>query len=128
MLLEGRSPLHASLLLGVVWGLWHLPVRWSQHPRPFYDFFAFFLTYGILVIGLSVLFTWFFLRTHGAIFPVVLLHASYNAMVSFVTSPTATAEGLGCVLWLMVTTWLTALLIIRFGGLREPTAPTAEMP
>lgn len=118
MLLEGRSALQASLVLGGAWGLWHLPLRWSQHPGDSYDFFVFFLVYCVLVAGLSVIFTWFFLRTRGAIFPVVLLHAAYNAMVVFVMLPTSAAEGWSCVLWLTATVWVAAVLVYRLGGLR----------
>jgi len=125
MLLEGKSPLQASLILGGAWGLWHLPVRWSQYSGQLYDFLVFFLIYCSLVTALSVVFTWFFLRTHGAIFPVVLLHASYNAMVTFVVNPTADAQGLGCVLWLTATMSLAAAITYWRGGL-QPTL--SEMP
>lgn len=62
-LLRRMPPLTASLVLGVIGGLWHLPI----------DLYAGFAVEGagagvmriIYVLPLSVLFTWFYLRSKG---------------------------------------------------------------
>lgn len=77
-LLERMSPLRASLAVGVVWGLWHLPI----------DLYAGFGVEGagavlmrvIYALPLSVLFTWFYLSSTGSLLVVLLLHTSLNVM------------------------------------------------
>lgn len=75
-MLEGRSALTASLLLGALWSLFHLPLflpgqQYSQVPLwpvPFE------------IIGMAVLITWLFLHTHGSVLLTALFHASMNAL------------------------------------------------
>lgn len=77
-LLRERSPLGASLVLAVVSGLWHLPV----------DLYAGFGVAGpaailariVFLIPVSIIFTWFYLRSKGGLLIAVLLHTSINVM------------------------------------------------
>jgi len=127
MLLRTRDPLRASLYLGVVWGLWHLPLRWGEWSGQPDAFFNFFLIFCIMTTGLAVIFTWMFLQTRGALFPVILLHAVFNVAVNLFVNPTATWQGMGLVLWLAATVWLAALLIYRLGGLRKSANSTGPL-
>ncbi len=70
-LLENNSPFRASLIIGVLWGLWHLPVLIG---RDIVSIAAF----SLLAIGLSMLFTWLFQGSNGSLIPVLLLHATQN--------------------------------------------------
>jgi membrane protease YdiL (CAAX protease family) len=77
-LLRERSPLGASLVLAVVSGLWHLPI----------DLYAGFgvtsagavLVRILFLIPVSILFTWFYLRSKGSVLVAMLLHTSVNVM------------------------------------------------
>ena len=77
-LLQRMSPLAASVVLGVVWGLWHLPI----------DLAAGFGLQGvgavlarvIYAVPVSILFSWFYLRTGGSLLIALLLHTSLNLM------------------------------------------------
>ena len=71
MLRLGMSPLSASLVLGVVWGVWHLPFYWSggQTGIPYPFFLA-------LTVGQSLTYTALFLRSRGSVLPAILLHAT----------------------------------------------------
>jgi uncharacterized protein len=60
---ERFSPVRATLLLGVVWGLWHIPV-YGPLAFPFITMLAFFYTY-------------LYNRT-GSVLLVILLHASFT--------------------------------------------------
>lgn len=67
----------ATLIVGVFWGLWHLPlflVTGAKGPFSFPDFGMFLLG----VIFWSVFLTWIFNRTGGSVFMVILLHAVLN--------------------------------------------------
>ena len=71
MLRLGMSPLHASLVLGIVWGVWHLPFYWSsgQTGIPYPLFLA-------LTVGQSLIYTALYLRSRGSLIPAILLHAT----------------------------------------------------
>jgi hypothetical protein len=66
----------ASLLLGVVWTVWHLPLFYSvgtvQSHLPMG-------LYALSAIASSVLFAWLFNRSRGSIVPVLVLHTAVNA-------------------------------------------------
>ncbi len=65
------SPFRASLLIGVLWGLWHLPVLLSRGPVSIVLFL-------ILAVGLSFLFTLMFNGSGGSLIPGLLFHAIQN--------------------------------------------------
>jgi hypothetical protein len=66
----------ASLLLGVVWAVWHLPLFYmagtpqSQTPVS---------TFTASTIALSVLFAWLSNRTLQSVWPALVLHTAINA-------------------------------------------------
>ena len=65
----------SSLLLGGIWGLWHLPLFFlpgsSQNQGLLGAFF-------VLVVATSVFYTWLFDRSAGSVIPVLLLHSASN--------------------------------------------------
>lgn len=74
-LLEKRSPLIASLILGVLWGLWHLPTflvpGTPQYGLPLTAFV-------LLTIEYSILMTWVFLYSAGSVLVATLFHGAIN--------------------------------------------------
>jgi membrane protease YdiL (CAAX protease family) len=74
---ERFGPLGASLVVGLIWALWHLPLFYlPNEAAPFYDrpFWGLFVT----VLMMSVLFTWVWNNTGGSVLAVILLHATFN--------------------------------------------------
>jgi membrane protease YdiL (CAAX protease family) len=80
LLLERRSPVTASLILGVIWGVWHLPTfvipGTPQYGLPFAAFL-------LLTIEYSILMTWVFLHTHGSVLIATLFHGAINLSQGF---------------------------------------------
>jgi len=75
-LLNGRSALSASLLLGLVWGIWHLPAFLIQGlPQNQFSLPAFL----VACAALSVLMTWVYQYTSGSILFAILIHWIFNA-------------------------------------------------
>ncbi|WP_423999141.1 CPBP family intramembrane glutamic endopeptidase [Haloarcula salina] len=72
---ESYSALASSLLIGVGWFAWHLPLFLvsgsSQAGDPVYY-------YALAVIALSVVFTWVYNETGGSVLATMVLHASVN--------------------------------------------------
>lgn len=72
------SPFRASLIIGVLWGAWHLPVLIGR------DLLS-IVAFALLAIGLSMLFTWLFNGSGGSLIPVLLFHATQNWEEGFET-------------------------------------------
>lgn len=74
-LLNNRSGVSASLILGVLWSFWHLPTFFTpgmpQAGVPL-------LPYTLTLIGLTTLFTWLFQNTRGSLLIATLFHGAYN--------------------------------------------------
>jgi len=79
-----HSPLVASLLLSVVWGLWHVPLHLQGvYHGIFPDGLPGILLRIVTTIPTTVLFTWCFNRTRGNLWLVVLLHTAVNNTAGF---------------------------------------------
>ena len=86
-LVQRYSALVASVVLGVLWGLWHLPLLFTEGTALFGQPIWLLLAD---IVAKSILFTWVFLLTRGSVLIAALLHATTNL---FVVSPTVAAAG-----------------------------------
>jgi len=67
------SALRASVVIGVVWGLWHVPMILTGTGD-----FTVFWEYMLNVIAMSVILGWLYNNTEGALPVVMIAHASHN--------------------------------------------------
>src|SRR5215210_3615284 len=112
-LLTRYNALVASLVLGVLWGLWHLPLVWTEGATMYQQPVWLFL---MDVTAKSVLFTWVFLHTRGSVLLAMLLHAATNL---FVVSPTLTGTGdLTLLLLAAAAKWVMVVVVIVVAGPR----------
>lgn len=66
----------ASLALGIIWGLWHVPLFFiSESSQNSGSMLAFF----VLIIATSVFYAWLYNRSEGSVLPVVVLHTASNS-------------------------------------------------
>jgi membrane protease YdiL (CAAX protease family) len=82
--LESHRPLAASLVIGISWALWHLPLLWTPGIQVFQ------LPWWLLIFDVparSVFFTWVFRRADGSVLLAALFHGATNL---FVVSPSVT--------------------------------------
>lgn len=76
------SPLVSSLILGVLWSVWHAPVRFGGlEAKSLSDT----LVEWVLIVLVNVIFTWFFNRTKGSILVTALVHPAMNTNGTFLT-------------------------------------------
>jgi membrane protease YdiL (CAAX protease family) len=73
------TPLISSLILGPLWGLYHLPALllsgFPQQDLPIVPFI-------VASLALTILVTWTFNHTRGSLIPVFLYHFSFNLMLN----------------------------------------------
>lgn len=66
----------ASLMLGVIWAAWHLPLFYSAGTLQSHLPMGWYM---LSALASSVLFAWLFNRSRGSIVPVLALHTAVNA-------------------------------------------------
>lgn len=74
-LLQRYSPVTSSLIVGIIWAVWHLP-NFLMPSFPHYGLP--FSAFALMTIAFSMLFTWFHLRTNGSLVVAVIFHAALN--------------------------------------------------
>jgi membrane protease YdiL (CAAX protease family) len=111
LLLTRYSALVASLGLGLVWALWHLPLLWTEGAAMYQQPIWLPL---IDITAKSVLFTWVFLHTRGSVLLAMLFHASTNL---FLVSPSQTSSGdLTLPLLAAAAKWILVLVLVAVAG------------
>jgi uncharacterized protein len=119
-LLAIRSALAASLILGMIWGAWHLTTFFvpgaPQYGLPFTAFV-------LLTIAYSVLIGWVYVHTGGSVLIATLLHGTINISQGFFLGGTNPAREY----WLLAAVYGGATLAVAlvFGSnlSRKPQAP-----
>lgn len=95
----------ASILLGLLWGLWHLPL-WLTKGDSAQE--TFIVWHYLELMATSILFGWVYKNTSGSLFLALLFHASIGMTGLFLASTEFYP-------WLPAAlSWGTALLVITF--------------
>jgi membrane protease YdiL (CAAX protease family) len=120
---ERHGALLASLILGVIWACWHLPLFFVPGSQRDAGFPAFLLG----TIGLSILFTWLFNNTGGSVLLCMVLHQSINTLTDVLGPTIPTADQL-IFQWLFNGLYLgvAAMVVLMFGPARLSHAPASD--
>lgn len=110
---ERSTALRASIILGMVWSVWHLPL-YLTYGHPLANVFFGWLPLGL--IPTTILFTWVFNHTRGSLLLALLFHAAINSTDLFLAKTTTLP------LISPVLTWLVALLVLGVADWRRSTA------
>lgn len=114
----------ASVLLGVIWATWHLPIFFVPGVDNFGQSFPVFL---LEVTALSVAITWLYAHTNESLLLVMLMHSAVNQTLGIVPSAVANAANpfalsTSLVAWLTAAfLWITAVYFLL-------RMPKAELP
>jgi membrane protease YdiL (CAAX protease family) len=100
----------ASLLLGVIWAVWHVPQFYIAGADTYHQSF---IVWAPQVVAMSVALAWLYARTGGSLLLVMLLHAAVNNTKDIFPSPLAEPGGVFS-LHASPVSWLTLLLL--WGG------------
>lgn len=78
------GPLLGTLILGMLWGLWHLPLHLASFQQDFGSgLLTFGLLFGLATLAYAFIQTWLSNATHGSLLILMLAHGSINASVNF---------------------------------------------
>lgn len=71
------SPFASSILLGMIWGFWHLPKHLASWDTQAYSLFI------VRIVGDAVLYTWLFNHSRGSLLLTSIFHAMQNTAGTF---------------------------------------------
>ncbi|MEE4194349.1 MAG: CPBP family intramembrane glutamic endopeptidase [Anaerolineae bacterium] len=77
-LLKQFNPLVSSIILGLLWGVWHLPLWWM--PGNFHSQIP-LLLFILHDVALSILMTWIYQNTKGSLLIALIFHTSVNLTI-----------------------------------------------
>ena len=110
-----HGPLIGSLILGVLWAFWHLPLFWiTAWDLP--PIVANIVMFVLADIALTIIMTWVFNNTKGSLLIAILVHTSFNAFSNGplpLLFPTALAPD-SLALPLLIGSGVVALLLVVF--------------
>jgi len=121
-LLQARwNVLTSSLILGVLWGLYHLP-SFFLSGMPLED--APFIAFMVGTVGINVLISWIFNHTGGSLIMMFLFHFSFNVMgnvtgIFSVPALFGLLAGIHCVVAI-------AVIVLDSALFTQPSAPSTE--
>jgi len=118
LLLGKRGALNASLVLGLVWTAWHLPLVLLND---------YSISSALNVMAAAVVFTWLYQNSGGSVLPAILMHTSHQNSVRFLGrvfegGDAAQHQWIGLALW--IASALAIVAIYRTGSFRRSETRT----
>jgi membrane protease YdiL (CAAX protease family) len=108
-LAESIGLARGSVVLGIVWACWHLPLFFLQVPGN-EEYGQSFPVWALGVTGLSVAIAWLYAHTGGSLLITMLMHSAVNNIPHFSPSPAADVRNIFSLKGSSVA-WLTAIFL-----------------
>ena len=108
-----NSALKASLIIGVLWGSWHLPL-WllGRESNPI----SLFAPFVVAVIATSVICTWLYNNTGGSLLIIVLYHAAINLPITVLITPLGNQQAQPFLIYVALTVIAATAVVIATGA------------
>jgi membrane protease YdiL (CAAX protease family) len=114
-LLSRFNPLTAALILGVIWGLWHLPIYILDADTPLN-----FLVLMLQTPALSILIAWAYINTKRSTLMAILFHGAIDGTWVLFLNNTEEIHVNGL---LTAGMWVAALIVLAIFGTRLSRQP-----
>lgn len=114
------SALVASLIVGVIWGVWHLP-KFLGTGLGNERSFAWFV---VAHVALAVLYTWLYNNTRGSLLLVTLFHAAENTSAVFLPGEFAVPGGIEQNI--LIVLYIVAAVVVTFAAGAKNLSQTEE--
>lgn len=118
------TALTSSLILGLVWALWHFHPQNLTHLGPYAGW------YILGTLSFTVIYTWVYNNTHGSLLIAVLLHAASNTsdfVVPINIAVSGSGPSIAFYVFLSLQVILAIILVVIFGG-RQLTHQSGSTP
>jgi len=103
--------LTSTLILGVIWGFWHLP-KFLSHWNT-----VSFVWFMVHTMAISVVYTWLYNSTKGSLLLVTLFHAASNATGVFMPMANTVSSGnMGAYIMYILLELVAAIIIVITTG------------
>lgn len=114
------SPLTASLIIGVIWAAWHIPLMGVEFRCQIIPAFL------LGVMSASVLSAWLFNHSEGSLLPLPLFHATVNTAGAGYVFPTFSGADLTRLWWIYTVLWVVAAVLSILLSRRMTVTPNIE--
>lgn len=100
------TALVSTLIVGVLWGLWHLPLFfWAGNPMAEYPFLPWFIS----TVAVAFIYTWMYNNTKGSLLLVALFHIMLNTFGVVI-------GGVSVISLAILYVLIALILVVTFGG------------
>jgi len=98
-----KHPLVAGIVLGAIWGIWHLPIYLDPQQSSFP-----LILFLLFMIGISIIYSILFNNTRGSLLMAVVFHASTDIAPRFMQIAKFTS-----ISWLIIVVliWISAMIL-----------------
>jgi len=111
--------IRATLLVGLIWGPWHVPLLLAGLNYPGVNPWLAILVFLFTVVALSFAYTWFYVASSGSVLVVALLHQSNNTFSDAFWQPPLMSEGSQLAASLVGGVILVTLVVVVYGNFKR---------
>jgi membrane protease YdiL (CAAX protease family) len=110
----------ATLLVGLIWGPWHVPFLLAGLNYPGVNFWVAFLVFCFTVVVLSFLYTWLYVAASGSVLVVALVHQSFNSFADNFWQPPLMSYGSQLAASIVGGVVMLALVVVVYELIKRP--------
>lgn len=97
-----HSILRSSLILGTLWGVWHLPLWFLTSGYSGMELLVYIGYFMITIVSFSVIIGYIYRGKRGNLIYPILLHQMFNVVIQLISAEQLLVMGASCVLYLLV--------------------------
>jgi membrane protease YdiL (CAAX protease family) len=112
--------IRASVLIGVIWGVWHLPLILAGLNYPGVSIWLAIIVFTFVTVALSFTYTWFYVASSGSVLIAAVFHASFNNFADTLTVPPLLSGAHPFTASLVDGVLMVALVVVVYGLFKRP--------